>query len=557
MKKELFLASTLAIFALSLASCSEKVLETDPVEKNILEDKLPQIVYPKVMANTRGTSDNFWESWTKVTLASGSIANVPWNKVSATTTCPSEIATDIKYDAGWRLIAYTVNECAADDGTNYLIFHNVYTGVLKVFYYLESAKSQMQNNAVWLIKTSSPTSLFAFNGDYAKLSSVKEQNGLYLKNIVDDPTEGFSVGWNCFMVELAYDPDLPDCYLDIIPYSQTETTMKFKGSIEMETTGMIVSTTNKNILSKPISGVAKFAGKSAENWVKKAINEGNKKIFKKLSSLAVNGAGSIVSSGVSSLLGSFLGGFNKSNETTQAVQLSTDGTFSIEGSSISYKTGLVNPLRITLNKDTIGSLGSWCLTDEPYFEISPYATFSDKSQYASAVINYVTYIGNRKLTKGVVINPDLRSAVKSITLSGDLYQSSKAKRRVLHNGTTYSYLLSKGQHLYNDKSSPVNEITIGVPFKYEDGTYVDNNDIDAPYEIFIPTAPDGTKGAVPDFGFNSDYIDVITVMMTTRNGDTMVSTHTYVPDVKWNIDELNNGLYLDEYPAVPILNKNN
>lgn len=555
MKKEIFIASAFAIFALLLVSCSERVLEVDSVEKNISEEKLPQIVYPKVMTNTRGTSENFWESWTKVTLASGLSANVPWNKVSTTTTCPSEIATDIKYDAGWRLIAYTVNECAADDGTNYLIFHNIYTGILKIFYYLEASKSQMQNNAIWKIQTTKPTSLFAFYGDYAKLANVKEKNSIYIRNVVNDPTNGFSIGWNCFMVELAYDPNLPNCELDIIPYSQTQSTLKFNGTIEMETSGMIVSSTSENILSKPVSGIAKFAGKSAEDWVSKAINKGNKKIFKKLSSLVVNGAGSIVSSGVSSLLGSFIGGFNKNNETTQAVQLSTDGTFSIEGTNISSETGLINPLRITLNKDTIGSLGSWCLTEEPYFTLSPYAIFSDKSQYASAVINYVSYLDDQRLTDGVTINPDIWAETNNIFVSGILYQSTKAKRRVLHSGTTYSHSLNHGDKLYDDKYTATNYITIGVPFKYEDGTLVDNNDIDAPYEIFIPNAPDGTQGAVPDFGFDSNFIDVITVKFGTKNGDTMVSTHTYIPEIKWNINELNNGLYLDEYPAVPITRK--
>lgn len=66
---------------------------------------------------------------------------------------------------------------------NYLIFHNHYTGILKIFYYLEPNSSNLQNTAIWKLHFENPQSFLAFTSEYARLSSDKSVRDIYLSNI--------------------------------------------------------------------------------------------------------------------------------------------------------------------------------------------------------------------------------------------------------------------------------------------------------------------------------------------------------------------------------------
>ena len=83
-------------------------------------------------------------------------------QLQSTTAIPYDIRMDIKSVDGWELIAHTVNGYG-DLGVNYLIFHNKYTGVLKVFYYLEPEQAQFADNtAMWKLHFEIPQSCLAF-----------------------------------------------------------------------------------------------------------------------------------------------------------------------------------------------------------------------------------------------------------------------------------------------------------------------------------------------------------------------------------------------------------
>ena len=84
------------------------------------------------------------------------------------------------------------------------------TGILKIFYYLEPNSSNLQNTAIWKLHFENPQSFLAFTSEYARLSSDKSVRDIYLSNITKDDSKGYTVGWNCFQVELAYDPDFSE-----------------------------------------------------------------------------------------------------------------------------------------------------------------------------------------------------------------------------------------------------------------------------------------------------------------------------------------------------------
>lgn len=237
-------------------------------------------------------------------LASGSYVHTPWNKKITSGTIPYEIRTDILPSDGWDLIAHTVNGYG-ENGMNYLIFHNHYTGILKIFYYLEPNSSNLQNTAIWKLHFENPQSFLAFTSEYACLSSDKSVRDIYLSNITKDDSKGYTVGWNCFQVELAYDPDFSEGSLQIIPMSMTTSSIKFTGNFDSKTDGTIISTTTSNPLNGVVKGVASLVGAKAEDWVSDQVKKakfGNK-IIKVLSS----GANSLVTSGVGAALGSFIG----------------------------------------------------------------------------------------------------------------------------------------------------------------------------------------------------------------------------------------------------------
>ncbi|MFT0524467.1 hypothetical protein ACMSD1_15035 [Bacteroides thetaiotaomicron] len=159
----------IALLTFVISACrnvEDSLLET-PVNP-IQESRL--IAYPKKsdLGNmTRSETVGLdWENWETVALASGVLVAPPWANNPVASDIPEEIRKDIKATDGWDLIVHTVNGYG-EQGLNYLIFHNKFTGILKVFYYLEQSGAQLQNTAIWKIHFESPQSLLAFASDYA------------------------------------------------------------------------------------------------------------------------------------------------------------------------------------------------------------------------------------------------------------------------------------------------------------------------------------------------------------------------------------------------------
>jgi len=155
-----------------------------------------------------GTLESNWEMIEKVTLPSGISVATPWANY-ASGDIPVDVMRDIKAEDGWELIAHTMTP-NNEQGHNYLIFHNFTTGILKVFYYLENY--QTNNMGIWRLQ---------FDGGVQKYFNFADQvadpicydgdrTSIDVTNFTEKASKGFSVGWNCFQVELSYDP-LPLC----------------------------------------------------------------------------------------------------------------------------------------------------------------------------------------------------------------------------------------------------------------------------------------------------------------------------------------------------------
>lgn len=547
----------LLVLLLCISCKDEQIVQQElaPIEASEIEDS-GIVAYPKRQMKTRSQSiEQNWEKWETVILASGDTVQVPWNKNNTSGAVPYDIRNDIEAKNGWDLIAHTVNGYGSQ-GKNYLIFHNKYTGILKVFYYMEPGQSNLQNTAIWKLYFEVPSSNLAFADEYAALSTRKDKCEIYLSNLTNDDTRGFTLGWNCFQTELAYDPDFAGGMLQIIPFSMTTSQILLDGNLEANTDGFIISTTNSNIMGGSVDVAANFAGEKAEETIKEAAQKG---VFKKIGSALAKGAGSIVKLGISKLLGTFVGGFNQQNQTIQSVQLRTKGTVTIKGNEMTPATGAVVGMSFSINPQDVGKLGVWSLKEKPTVRLNPFGLHKMQDPNAEYVQFYSInspYAYSMDLQEILNINPEILSQVEKYEIEGTVYETdSVLSRDVLHQGMSSVGFMFSGdsEQLYNDVYSP-NDIYVGVVLKDENGIDLPNFEKYAPIEAYIPNTIDGKPGAQPSFTFDSKYILVVTLRLFVNNNgeqNTIESTHTFIPDFEWDYGS-SPSEYYNAYPYVPI-----
>lgn len=551
---------------ISLLSCSTSEITEETNGQNVTLQVKPLVAYPMKYTQTRSSvqSDN-WELWKKVQLASGDSVYTPWNRFLAGTAIPYDIRMDIKARDGWNLIAHTVNGYG-ERGMNYLIFHNKYTGILKVFYNLEQNQSNLQNTAIWKLHFENPQSFLAFSDKYARLSSDKSVRDIYLSNISNDESKGYTVGWNCFQVELAYDPDFVEGSIQFIPMSMTTSSVKFDGTFKSGTSGVIISTTTSNPLNGLVKGIANVAGKKAESWVSDEIK--NMKFGNTLKNALSSGAGSLVKSGIGAALGSFVGVFSKTTQTTQSVQLKTEGSVELEGEIKTLQTGLIKPLSMSISINDVGRLGVWCLAKEPSILVNPYVHLVGQNSLIDYMYDYEMHVStDGDNTCHVIINPDLEKTIKypgRIDVVADTQVGSHkrenaflTKLHALEHGMVR--FLNKGEKLYgNTYSQGWSHYLVSLPFMDEDGQLIDNWEFkEPPLETYIPKTPDGHFGALPAFDTSSTFISLFNVQIKPNGNDNDIVSlyHKFIPYLKWDYSQFNDSLYLDEYPNVPIQRK--
>ena len=550
-----------AVFCCVIYACDDEENFTN-ISMTSQQLVMDSIAYPKKQGITRSLPlENNWENWEYVTLHSGAKPYTPWNPKISSAALPYDIRMDIKAEDGWDLIAHSVNSTIGDNGQNYLVFHNKFTGVLKVFYYLEADHAQLQNNGIWKLIFEAPQSFLAFQGEYAKPISKANEEIAYVENITTDDSKGFSVGWNCFQIELAYDPDFSEGTLQIIASSLENAEINLSGDFDSETKGWIINATQKNKFSNIINGVAGLSGDYATNWLKEEQEKNN--FSSNLKNVLIDGAKSIVTNGISSLLGSFLGGFNQTKQTVQSVQLKTNGKINISGTIHEVRTGLVSPLNMSISTKDVGKLGAWNMKDDPYITANPYSTHRSQDPTQTTVHIYNVFLNRHysDVDKLFTINPEIQPYINSYSVNYHVYHSTKEVLNLAFKDKGYfpQYHLEKqrGKFLYNDLSEvPLDNMGATVYIYDENGEVINNLGDDAPYEIFLATAPDGTAGACPDFNCPSHYILSVEVTFHTKNGGTVVSNHMFPLYMKWDLNSYRDGLYNILYPAVPYYEDN-
>ena len=339
---------------------------------------------------------------------------------------------------------------------------------------------------------------------------------------------------------------------------------KFKltldGNLDTETTGFI--STQNNPASGNSKAFANVVGNEAKDWISKKIKSNI------ISSVVSEGVKAIVSGGVGKIIGCITGLF-KQDESFKSLQLTTNGTISIEGEAEFISTTGISPITFSIDPDSIGYLGVWGLQKEPTLLFSPYAVLKNPQEHTNGYTReYKVNIVNTPAIASVSVNPRAYKGVKSSKVSTDYFQVDAYTRRnvfgslgiVAQNppkqkkvyNRYYNQFDTNSLQLFGSIYSPSLYMIVDVAFKGNENEYLSVDQFEAPMEVFVPNVPGGPMGAVPQLQYNSNYIASVGVILTLPDGSEAHSYHQCIPQIDWNLSEYNNGLYWYFYPCEPV-----
>ena len=371
---------------------------------------------------TRG-SQGKWDECTYCKLPSGAKVFLPWASL-AETAIPEDIRYDVKESDGWRLLFSNLKIVGCDHVVNkvddacYILLYNKLSGVLKGFCYVP--KVQPNNSAYWqLTIPQSNTKLFNFIPYFASPNNSSSSQKVVISNVSSNLLHGFDKGWNCFMLELAYDENSLKETMNILAYAMNEVTYKFKGAYKSTSGGTIVTFSRDQLLSGIVSGIVNAVGDSAKNWVARNTvtgdpkTDGGKPIKSKalgaILQLMTGDAGpALLKAGINSIFGSVLG---RETKSVQTLQFTTNGSVEITGKSVFPATGYIPPISgIPLNG--IGErLGVWNLAEAPKYTINKTPELVNFRDNASGREFWYKVTGTPSMR--VVTNPTAGIEVKS------------------------------------------------------------------------------------------------------------------------------------------------
>ncbi|WP_297272219.1 hypothetical protein [uncultured Bacteroides sp.] len=482
--------------------------------------------------STKATiSEADWMNWHDITLASNDTVEAPWcTEHTVTGAIPFEIRTDVLPENGWELIYYSVNEHKNEKGVNYIIFHNIFTGVLKVFYYNETKTAN--SNVMWNIGFTSPQKLLYASDKLSlplstSLKSTNALSGQYTNSLTDNASKGISVGWNCFQIQLTYDPEFTNNTLTCYAEGINNYSINLDGELEGKISGLLLSNVKKETPYTQIGETfAKLAGNKAGEWLSEYFGE------TRISTYDIN---SIITSGVTKFLSSFIGRFNKQDQSKQYIELTTDQQLTINGELTSSPiSGYVTDVQIPLNQNEIGFLGNWGLTSPIVVYISPMAIYTPWHSGPDNEVPYQLEGNYRVSSANIAINPKIKDKISDYTVNTKLYMIdwSKHAPNIEYANIEYGTAGSKYSGLSSDLGESLGYGFYTPTFKPKFDLYIDDETKPQRVSILDYNLVSGFKS------FNNLlYIAKVTVTFHTNiNGieNTIITTRSFIPQLEWD-----------------------
>lgn len=538
--KSRFLFSIIILAQVSFSACQKM-------------DEIENYEYPVSLTRSETSVSVDLSETTYAVLSTGKRVKLPWCDGAETSTL-DEVRCDVKESDGWRVL-YTNVEIEghnsvvteADNGLNYILLYNRYTGILKGFLYCANVGNN--NNARWLLTGQGGTTLFNFVPYFALPINSEESPqqvsiSLASKNGI---AQGFEKGWNCFMLELAYDENSINEKLSISGYAINQTSYHFNGSFNSVGSGTIVS--NVGGSSGMLSGIASAIGSAANTWVKDNTDTGKtvkpiKYIGEIAGSVLDKGITGFISSGLSRIFGSMSG----TSRSVSDLQFTTNGSVSLEGTSTTPMTGYISPISgIALN--SLGeNLGVWNLEETPTWGYYSFANLKKVLQTNNKICYVYTLscTPSYKVKKNPALEGSMTPSLKTAEYSKSVWYPSNYGMD-LSNKALPPQILERRATLYSDSVTTINE----MPLSYDILT-----------TNLMPTRICGADTPAADIA-NSNYSIRDKVVMqivntyNATNGQKTNSIKTFVPTQKfvqnegrpygWTLPELIKKGYFSTY----------
>lgn len=521
---------------LFLWSCQNENLEDvkDIRQKATAFDS--NVTYP-LSATTRSSDalSTSWETVNQITLPSGESVYTPWSSNYSKNTIPADYSKDIKKADGWNLIAHTIN--GVERGLNYLFFYNKFTGMLKVFYYLEHSYSQ--TTGLWHVRIDRPQNLLAFTNSFANpIDCSNKIQDVYCSNITINQNKAFTEGWNCFELELAYDPQFTTGIMQIEPCGIIQSDLSISGNYKLNSEGSIVTMNNQK------KGNLKGSGEDAKKHI---ISESSKVTSSTKDGINVSGINTsssvsdMLKKGVAKLFKSFTSRTREQKPQEYKLQFTTNGTATLNGNITTNLGGGFSPIEVNISNDKVGRLGVWNLIKQPEIQFNTLGR-----HIATSETTFPTFriYGAGKEFYYPILNPDVQASHSyTYNIFIGTHDDNRAPYGSLHGGMSYS---GKGLEIYDGLYT-----TKAVEFK----AYFPGRDNHDRYQIPGMIYLYDSMGEYSKFGITNDYI--FKVIVTSNAGDIQVtSTKSFIPKLEWRKDNLEtNKKVIDEPNAKFILQK--
>lgn len=357
------------------SSCSDTLLSDVSPPK--VEANVSGIVYPlKMKSRSLSSFETNWENQTTVTLKSGLPVILPWAP-NSDANLPVQMRDDIKKEDGWVFLLHTLGDNAStvNNNTNYMLFYNQRTSVLKVFYYLENVVTN--NYGFWMIDLGTLNhQFFNHSNDLAVPMDVNYINYWQCNNASSIFDLAFREGWNGFQVQLAYDTtnDIENVELDIKTRNANISIHDLYGDFSGKIQGSIVSHGSVNPFQGIISDIASVFGNTATDYIKEEFNDTITSSRTILESLVSGIGGAIVKDGINKLFTNLTAGFSKPTTNISDITLTTKITGNLKGTSQFNGSAPIMTYSAPFSTSDLGiNLGVWNLASAPTIYLHPLA----------------------------------------------------------------------------------------------------------------------------------------------------------------------------------------
>lgn len=478
-----------------------------------------------------------WENETEITLPGENTRTLPWVS-GANTAIPAYITDDYQKDKGWELI-YNLAENSNDVGNNYLIFYNKFTGILRVFYYLNETVT-IGNNGYWGLKITGNNALLNNSNYFAYPINHKRNNPIQISsNIVNESlfsnNKLITRGWNVFETEFTYtNESIENVKMAIASYNENVSNVVLEGNVDLNSEGTIITTSTTNALQSAANNVAKGAGNAATNYIKDNITNG---VIKMGAGVIGGGVTAIVSKGINLIFGSFIGKKERTSTTTQKIEFKTHGKVTMNGSITSSNGNNILPVNnlpiptgntisnVGINPLYNQPLGVWNLEEAPIIKFAVYA-FGDES-FNGELVDFSRTVSLDESSIKVKINPSVlseidRYEVKSSVFVYKKFQNKNNWNTMTTGGSYRDDLRFNGTLVYQDAQNEIYSDVRGESYKGVGGPPVPTGE--GPFKTPIRHLKKGV--------YDNRYVVKVEVTLYpkgTYDQDPIVISRSYLP----------------------------